>query len=86
MPSRDTSRAAQDRLDSAYRRMSVPEKIGRLAGLTALAHSLALARIRAEHPDETAREHKLRLAARWLPPELMLKAFGWAEKRDPESP
>jgi hypothetical protein len=33
--------------------------------------------IRRAHPDATERERQLRLASRWLSPELMMKAFGW---------
>jgi hypothetical protein len=64
-------------MDAAYRRMSAPEKIARMAALTDLAHSLALARIRVEHPGESAREHRLRLASRWLTRDQMVAAFGW---------
>lgn len=85
MDHRDTSRVIQDRLDDAYRRMPVPDKVARMVALTALAHSLALARIRAEHPQEPDRRHRMRLAARWLSPEQMKKAFGWSEDSDAES-
>lgn len=39
-----------------------------------------LAQIRKTYPDADEHELKLRLAARWIEPELMKKAFGW----DPE--
>jgi hypothetical protein len=68
-------------MDALYRSMSAQQKIKRMAALTALAHSLALARIRAEHPKESAREHRLRLVSRWLPRAQMIAAFGW----DPEA-
>jgi hypothetical protein len=73
----DTSPAIEERMDAAYRRMSAADKIARMAALTELAHSFALARIRAEHPLETLREHRLRLAARWLSRAQMIAAFGW---------
>jgi hypothetical protein len=57
--------------------MSPAEKIARMAALTDLAHSFALARIRAEHPSESPREHRLRLASRWIAREHMIAAFGW---------
>jgi hypothetical protein len=77
MQPRDTSRAVEERMDAAYRRMSPAEKVRRMAALTELTHALALARIRAEHPGESEREHRLRLLSRWLPRELMIAAFGW---------
>jgi hypothetical protein len=76
----------QDRLDDAYRAMSVSEKIARMVALTALAHSMALARIRTEYPGESARHHRIRLASRWLSREQLLNAFGWREKCDADSP
>ena len=86
MHPRDTSRAIQERMDAAYRRMSPTEKIRRMAALTGLAHSLALARIRAEHPHESPRQHRLRLAARWLSREQLRSAFGWTDDCFPDSP
>jgi hypothetical protein len=80
MPPRDTSRAIEERMDAAYQRMSPAEKISRMAALTDLAHALALARIRSEHPRESSHEHRLRLASRWLSRSQMIAAFAW----DPE--
>jgi hypothetical protein len=80
---RDTSRAIEERMDAAYRRMSPGEKIARMAALTDLAHAFALARIRAEHADESPREHRLRLASRWLTREQMIAAFGWDPASQP---
>jgi len=74
----DTPPAIQERMDAAYRRMTPPEKIGRMAALTGALRALTLARIRAEHPGETARQHSLRLAARFLTREQMIAAFDWA--------
>jgi hypothetical protein len=51
----DTHPAIAARMDAAYRRMSAAEKMTRAAALTGLAHGLALARIRVEHPDESGR-------------------------------
>jgi hypothetical protein len=39
--------------------------------------SLALADIRRRHPHANEREQALRLASRWIGPELMFRAFGW---------
>ena len=73
----DTHPAIAARMDAAYRRMPAGEKMARAAALTGLAHGLALARIRAEHPGESPREHRLRLVSRWLTREQMIAAFGW---------
>ena len=60
-----------------YRRMSAAEKL-RLAGeLNRFAVNLILADVRRRHPDADEREVRLRAAARWLPADLMRKAFGW---------
>ena len=73
----DTPPAIQERMDAGYRRMSAAEKIGRMAALTGTVRALALASIRAEYPGESAREHSLRLAARFLNREQMIAAFDW---------
>jgi hypothetical protein len=77
MAPRDTSPEIEKRMNAAYRRMSAAEKISRMSALTAVAHALALARIRSEHPLESEREHRLRLATRWLQRDQMIAAFGW---------
>jgi hypothetical protein len=38
---------------------------------------LAIADIRRRHPDADEREQALRLASRWIEPELMVSAFAW---------
>ncbi|MFA0740235.1 MAG: hypothetical protein DFNUSKGM_000337 [Candidatus Fervidibacter sacchari] len=38
------------------------------------------AEVRQRHPNADEREIRLRVASRWLPPELMQKAFGWNPK------
>lgn len=45
--------------------------------MTLAVQKLALLDIQRTHPEASEREQKLRLASRWLPPELMVKAFGW---------
>jgi hypothetical protein len=57
--------------------MSPSEKFGRVRALTQAVQELALLDIRRRHPDADKREQALRLASRWLEPELMLRAFGW---------
>ncbi len=64
-------------LVEGYRAMSPIEKLERVCAMTAAVQQLALADIRRRHPTADAREQLLRLASRWIAPELMLRAFGW---------
>jgi len=41
------------------------------------AQLLALGDIQRRYPNADRRELQLRLASRWIEPELMRKAFGW---------
>lgn len=56
--------------------MTPADRVARSVSLTILAHRAALAWIRRTHPDETERQHRLRLAARYIDPETMRAAFG----------
>ena len=78
--SSDTSRAIEEKLFEAYRRMSSSEKLRRIGELGQLAESVALAGLRARYPNADERELRLRLAARQLPREMMIAAFGWDPK------
>lgn len=60
-----------------YREMSPSEKIERVRAITAAVRELALVDIRRRHPQADEREQALRLASRWIEPELMRRAFGW---------
>ncbi len=75
----DTSEQAWARVEDGLRAMSPGERVRRALSLTVLAHSLALAKIRQRHPEEDPHRHRLRLAARYLEPSLMRKAFGWSD-------
>ena len=61
----------------AYRRMTPAQKLAIVCALNDTVRSLALADIRRRHPNAAPRELMLRLASRSLPPELLVKAFGW---------
>lgn len=63
-----------------YRRMPVWQKLQQVSELNRLVQQLALNDVRRRHPQADEHELKLRLASRWLEPELMRQAFGW----DPE--
>jgi len=48
--------------------------------LTRACQELAAAGIRRRHPDASAEDTRMRVAALWLGRELMMRVFGW----DPE--
>jgi hypothetical protein len=63
-----------------YRQMTAARKLEIMQDLNRTAHLLALSEIKQRHPNASPRELQLRLASRWLAPELMCKAFGWDPK------
>ena len=73
----DTHPAMEALLIDGYRKMSPTQKIERVRALTLAVQELALADIRRRHPEADDRERTLRLASRWIDPELMVRAFGW---------
>jgi hypothetical protein len=76
----DTSPEVERIMIEGYREMPVWKKLHQVWELTQLVQQLAMNDIRRRYPLANDREVKLRLASRWLEPELMKKAFGW----DPE--
>ena len=73
----DTPPEIEQMLIEGYRKMSASEKLRIMQDLNRTAQLLALSDIRQRYPDADEREVKLRLASRWIEPELMRKAFGW---------
>jgi hypothetical protein len=73
----DTSPNVEAFIVNGYRRMSPAQKIARVTELTRTVQQLALSDIRRRFPTASPREQSLRLASRWLEPELMRKAFAW---------
>ena len=73
----DTHPAIEAFIIDGYRRMTPAQKLERVAALTRTVQLCALADIRRRHPNATVQEQSLRLASRWLEPDLMRKAFGW---------
>jgi hypothetical protein len=73
----DTSPAIEAILIDGYRRMTPADKLERVRALTQSVQQLALADVRRRHPDADQREQALRLASRWLSPELMRLVFDW---------
>jgi hypothetical protein len=75
----DTTEEAWAIVEEGIRRMTHAERVRRAISLTVFTHRLALANIRRLHPDEDDREHRLRLAARYIDAETMRRAFGWVD-------
>jgi hypothetical protein len=73
----DTNPAVEALVIEGYRKMTPSEKLERVRQLTRAVQQLALLDIRRRHPDADEREQALRLASRWIEPDLMLRAFGW---------
>jgi hypothetical protein len=73
----DTSEEAWAKLEQGVRRMSPAQRVARSIGLTILVHRAALSWIRKTHPEETERQHRLRLAARYIDADTMRAAFGY---------
>jgi len=73
----DTSPDVAARMIEGYRRMPASEKLAQVSRLTLAVQELAALDVRRRYPDASDREVQLRVASRWLGPELMLRAFGW---------
>ncbi|WP_437635689.1 hypothetical protein [Sorangium sp. So ce854] len=76
-PLNDTHPKIDALLIEGYRRMSPAQKLERVRALTRAVQELALLDVRRRHPDADEREQALRVASRWIEPELMVRAFGW---------
>jgi uncharacterized protein YfbU (UPF0304 family) len=77
----DTHPEIERILIEAYRRMTPAEKLRKVRQLNEFGYRLALAEVRRRHPDASERECQLRVASRYLPAELMRKAFHWDPER-----
>jgi hypothetical protein len=78
----DTPPEIERILIEGYRRMPAWRKLQQVAELTTLVTQLAMNDVCAKHPHADEREVKLRLASRWLDPELMRQAFGWNVEKE----
>jgi hypothetical protein len=76
----DTDRKVQALLIKGYKRMSEAERLQKVFELNRLLVKLMEAEVRHRHQNADERETRLRVASRWLPSELMQKAFGWNPK------
>jgi hypothetical protein len=76
----DTDPRVEAILIQGYRAMSASQKLERVRALNLAVQRLAAADIRRRFPGADERETALRVAARWLDPDLMLRAFGWVDR------
>jgi len=73
----DTSAEALEVYVQLYRNMTMGERVSRVFELCELQQSLQEANVRALYPAADEREVFLRVAARRLGRDLMIKAYGW---------
>lgn len=76
-PTNDTHPKIEAFLIEGYRKMSPSQKLDRVRALTRAVQELALLDVRRRHPEADEREQALRVASRWIEPDLMMRAFGW---------
>lgn len=76
-PTNDTNPKIEAFLIDGYRKMSPSQKLERVRALTRAVQEFALMDVRRRHPEADEREQALRVASRWIEPDLMMRAFGW---------
>ncbi|MER3500715.1 MAG: hypothetical protein C4295_04400 [Candidatus Fervidibacterota bacterium] len=74
---RDTDLKVAQRLIVAWRQMKPEVKLKKVQEMNRFLVSLIEADVRQRYPRADEQEIHLRVASRWLPVELMRKAFGW---------
>ena len=62
------------------RRMTGSEKLRQMSDMGKTLFAIVEAEVRKAHPEADEHEVRMRVASRYLPPELLLKAFGWDVK------
>ena len=77
----DTDPRAMEVWLGLLRRMTPGERIAATLGLTSFALRTSAAGVRTAYPEADDREVLLRVAARYLPRDLMIRAYKW----DPEA-
>ena len=71
----DTSPDIERRQVDAWRQMSAAQKAEMVTGLTRASYSMTFAGVRQRHPDESPRQHFLRVAIIVLGPDLARLAY-----------
>ncbi len=78
----DTPPDIEARYVELWRASSPGRRLEKVLGMGRAVNELARAEIMRRHPTAPAREVALRLAARNLDRETMIRAFGWDPDRD----
>jgi hypothetical protein len=73
----DTDPEVERLMIEGIRRMTPAEKLQKMMALNEMLQALIMARLREQYPDASEEEYRMRLASRFLPADLMKKAFGW---------
>jgi hypothetical protein len=76
----DTSPDVEARMVALWRNATPQQRLAKILGLGRALNELTRAELRRRYPEAPPREIELRLAARNLDRETMIRAFGW----DPE--
>jgi hypothetical protein len=74
-PLSDTDPDVLERMSALYASMTPAEKLARVRDLTLAVNALALAGLRARHPDESEGQLLLRLARRRLGEDIVARAY-----------
>ena len=78
----DTSPEAEAILIEGYRKMTPAQRAARMIGLMRTVELLAMAGVRANHPNADEHELKMRLGSRWLDAETMRTVYSWDPARE----
>jgi hypothetical protein len=73
----DTSPEVERMMFEIWRRMSYEQKLQKVLSIGRMVNEMVRGYLRTQYPDATPREIELRLAARNLDRETMIKVFGW---------
>jgi hypothetical protein len=79
----DTDPEALEVFLQLHRQMTPSQRVARVFELTAFQESLQRASVRSMYPQAGEREVFLRVAARRLDRETMIKAYGWDPELNP---
>jgi hypothetical protein len=76
-PTNDTHPDIEALRIERFRQMTTAEKLAQMEAMTAAVLELACLDVRRRHPGADEREVQLRVASRWLDPDVLKTAFGW---------
>ena len=73
----DTHPDVERKMIELIRTLTPAQKIAKISEMGRFMKRAAMAAVRREFPDATEWECTMRVMSRSLPPDMMLKAFGW---------